>query len=508
MVGESLESISPVRVRFAPSPTGSPHIGNIRTALFNFLFARANNGKMILRIEDTDQGRKSEGAVEEILSSLQWLGINWDEGPYDEAGGSAGDYGPYFQSQRLDIYNIHANNLIDSGLLYHCFCSSERLDQLRKENQLLKQPIKYDRHCLKTLDKQKRVQLAESGQPHILRFYVRSQNELIVLNDIIRNDVSWDPNLIDDFIAIKSDGFPTYHFANVVDDHLMNITHVLRAEEWLSSSPRHLLLYQAFGWKAPNFAHLPMILGTDRSKLSKRHGSTALLEYRKKGLLPETMINFMALLGWALDDKTEFFSYHELVDSFSLDRVTKSGAIFDFDKLNWMNGAYIRALSIDDLLERSLPYLERTFIDGGLHDDVKRPIDKEYLRQILVLVQERIKTLDELTYMTSIFFLDIVDYEGVEWEQNQWTIDDIKSSLESVLSEFRSINSWELGVIEKTLRTLAENLDVKAGRLFGLLRLVVTGRPSSPPLFQMLHVLGKKRTCNRVEAVLSIIGAE
>ena len=312
-------------------------------------------------------------------------------------------------------------------MLYHCFCSSERLDQLRKENQLLKQPIKYDRHCLKTLDKQKRVQLAESGQPHILRFYVRSQNELIVLNDIIRNDVSWDSNLI---------------------------------------------------------------------------------EYRKKGLLPETMINFMALLGWALDDKTEFFSYHELVDSFSLDRVTKSGAIFDFDKLNWMNGAYIRALSIDDLLERSLPYLERTFIDGGLHDDVKRPIDKEYLREILVLVQERIKTLDELTYMTSIFFLDIVDYEGVEWEQNQWTIDDIKSSLESVLSEFRSINSWELDVIEKTLRALAENLDVKAGRLFGLLRLVVTGRPSSPPLFQMLHVLGKKRTCNRVETVLSIIGAE
>jgi len=501
-----VKSSFPVRVRFAPSPTGSPHIGNTRTALFNFLFARANSGKMILRIEDTDQGRKSEGAVGEILNSLRWLGIDWDEGPFDETGGSSGDFGPYFQSQRLDIYDRYSKDLIDDDFLYHCFCSSDRLEKLRKDNQLLKLPIKYDRHCLETLDKRKRIELAESGQSYVLRFYVKPHDQMISLNDLIRQEVLWDHNLIDDFIAIKSDGFPTYHFANVVDDHLMNITHVLRAEEWLPSSPRHLLLYDAFGWKAPNFAHLPMILGTDRSKLSKRHGSTATLEYREKGFLPEAMINFMALLGWALDDKTEFFTISDLVGLFSLERITKSGAIFDFEKLNWINGVYIRSLNIDDLLERSLPFLERPSLDGGLPDIVKRPLDKKYLRQVLSLVQERIKTLDEITYMVLIFFLDNLEYGHIEWESKEWQADDIQKYLNSVLSEFQSANYWEVEIIEQILRNLVDTLNIKSGHLFGLLRLVVTGRTASPPLFQMLHILGKQRTIKRLKAALLLIG--
>ena len=302
---------APVRARFAPSPTGEPHVGNIRTALFNWLFARHTGGDFVVRIEDTDQERKVEGALDAILASLRWLGLDWDEGPESEEGGSRGDYGPYFQSERLALYREAIDGLLASGDAYQCFCSPERLDAMRKEQQRNQQPPGYDRHCLTTMSSGEREERA-AAEPHVVRFNVPRSEDKLALDDYIHGTVSWDTSLVDDFVLLKSDGFPTYHLANVVDDHAMRITHVLRAEEWLSSLPRHVMLYRAFNWQPPVFAHLPIILGPDRSKLSKRHGATATLSYRDFGYLPEALSNFLALLGWSLDDRTGVLSREEL----------------------------------------------------------------------------------------------------------------------------------------------------------------------------------------------------
>ncbi|MCX6000886.1 MAG: glutamate--tRNA ligase, partial [Chloroflexi bacterium] len=301
-----------VRVRYAPSPTGYPHIGNIRTALFNWLFARHAGGTFIIRIEDTDQARKVEGAQEAILDSLRWLGIDWDEGP--EAGGSCG---PYLQSNRLPLYQQHAQQLLNSGHAYECYCSAERLSQTRAAMAERKESIRtYDRHC-RDLCPKERDRLKCQGVSPVIRFKVPLEGRT-TFHDLVRGNIAFDNSELDDLVLLKSDGYPTYHLANVVDDHLMKITHVMRADEWLSSTPRHVLLYRAFHWEPPLYAHLPMILGPDKSKLSKRHGATSLLEYRDKGYLPEAVVNFLALLGWSLDDRTELFSRDELISHFSL----------------------------------------------------------------------------------------------------------------------------------------------------------------------------------------------
>jgi len=312
----------PVRVRFAPSPTGYPHVGNIRTALFNWLFARHTGGKFIVRIEDTDVTRMIEGAVEAILDGLRWLGLDWDEGP--EVGGN---YGPSFQSQRLKFYQEAAQRLVSQGNAYYCYCSPERLEEMRAEQVRHKQPPGYDRRC-RNLSQEERAQKEAEGVTPVVRFKTPLSGQTR-FNDLIWGEVVFEHNTIDDFVLLKSDGYPTYHLANVVDDHLMEITHVLRAEEWLSSTPRHLLMYQALGFEPPQFAHLPMILGADRGKLSKRHGVVSITEYHEQGYLPETMVNFLALLGWSLDDKTEILSRKELIANFSLERVSRTGAIFN-----------------------------------------------------------------------------------------------------------------------------------------------------------------------------------
>ena len=328
-----------VRVRYAPSPTGVPHVGNIRTALFNWLFARHNGGSLIVRIEDTDQARTQEGAIQAILESLRWLDIDWDEGP--EVGG---DFGPYLQSERLDIYDHYARKLLESGAAYHCYCSAERLKAARDEQSRLKQMPVYNGQCRDVSEDEAKA----SGDADIpvVRFRVPT-GRTITFNDRIREEVSFDSDILGDFVLIKTDKFPTYHMANVVDDHLMKISHVLRAEEWLSSTPRHLLLYEALGMTPPEYGHLPIILGPDRSKLSKRHGAAAFLDYRKKGFLPDAMVNYLALMGWSLDDHTELFDRKELVEHFTLERVGKTGAIFDITKLGWMNGVYLRDMSAE-----------------------------------------------------------------------------------------------------------------------------------------------------------------
>ncbi len=480
-----------VRVRFAPSPTGEPHIGNIRTALFNWLFARHSGGSFVLRIEDTDQERKVDGALESILASLRWLGLDWDEGPESESGATHGDYGPYVQSERLALYREAVDTLLTNGDAYPCFCTPERLDAMRKEQQRNQQPPGYDRHCLNSLTSAERNRRA-AEVPHVVRFRIPTEGGTVVVNDYIRGDVAYEPALIDDFVILKSDGFPTYHLANVVDDHFMRISHVMRAEEWLPSAPRHVLLYRALGWEPPVLAHLPMILGPDRAKLSKRHGATSTLEYKNSGYLPEAMTNFMALLGWSLDDHTELFTRDELVEHFDLERVGKAGAIFNAEKLTWMNGLYIRQLPAEELAERILPFLERPESEGGLPDDVARPIDAAYVATLTPLIQERLKRLDEAPDLLSFFFQGLPSPTVGDLVPKGVSPDQATSALTAVINRLEGGASWKEDALEEALRPMAEELGLKTGQLFGAVRAAVTGRTVSPPLFATMVALGRE----------------
>lgn len=478
---------NPVRTRFAPSPTGFPHVGNIRTALFAWLFARHNGGRFIVRIEDTDVARRVEGAVEAILDSLRWLGLDWDEGP--EVGG---EYGPYFQSQRLDLYREAAARLVSQGDAYHCYCSPQRLEEMRTDQIKRKQPPGYDRLC-RELTAAERTRKEAEGIIPVVRFKMPLTGRT-GFDDIIRGSVVFENSTLDDFVLSKSDGYPTYHLANVVDDHFMAISHVLRAEEWLSSVPRHVLLYRALGFEPPQFAHLPMILGADRSKLSKRHGAVAVTEYRDQGYLPEAMVNFLALLGWSLDDKTEILSREELVANFTLDRISQTAAIFNQEKLGWMDGVYIRNLEPADFVLRSLPFLER-----DLPGEVARPLDIDYVRRILPLVQERARTLSEVTELTRFFFVtETVNDPALLIAKKMDRASTLKT-LKVSLERLGSLPAFDEESLENVLRPLAEELELKTGQLFGTLRVAVTGRTAAPPLFQTMAVLGKELCLNRIE---------
>ena len=348
-----------VRTRYAPSPTGYLHVGGLRTALYNYLFAKQHQGKCLLRIEDTDQTRKVEGAVENLIDVFDWLQIHFDEGPH-----VGGHLGPYVQSERLEIYRVHLRMLVNSGHAYPCFCTSERLDEMRKWQAAQSQVPKYDRRCF-SLSKAETEQRIAAGEPHVWRMAVPDGRSVVVA-DIIRGDVSFETSTIDDQVLLKSDGFPTYHLANVIDDHLMEITHVIRGEEWLPSTPKHILLYEFFGWTPPRFAHLPLLLNADRSKMSKRSGDVAVEDYRRKGFLPQALINFVALLGWHPSDDREIFSLDELIREFSLERVNKAGAIFDLAKLQWVNAEYIKAESEDLLFEHVAPIVSDLVRDYGM----------------------------------------------------------------------------------------------------------------------------------------------
>ena len=480
----------PVRVRYAPSPTGYPHVGNIRTALFNWLFARHSGGSFILRIEDTDVSRKIDGAVEAIFDSLQWLGMDWDEGP--DVGGK---YGPYVQSERLKKYRETAERLISQGDAYYCYCSPQRLDEMRAEQTRRKQPPGYDRHCRNLNQEEKDKKEAEAIIP-VVRFKSPLEGQ-IRFNDLIRGEVVFENATIDDFVLLKSDGYPTYHLASVVDDHLMAISHVLRAEEWLPSTPRHLMLYQVLNLEPPQFAHLPMLLGADRTKLSKRHGAVAITEYREQGYLPEAIVNFLALLGWSLDDKTELLSRKELIDNFSLERVSRTAAIFNKDKLEWMNGVYIRSLSPDNFVQRSLP-----FLNSGLPPEIKRPLSVDYIRDVLPLIQERAKTLVEVPALTQFFFISELSYESSLLIVKKMNQELTTKALETSLKRLEQLPVSDEESLETTLRPLAEELELKTGQLFGTLRVAVTGRTVAPPLFQTMTVLGKECCLKRmVEAI-------
>ena len=470
-----------VRVRFAPSPTGYPHLGNIRTALFNWLFARHNHGTFILRIEDTDVARRVEGAVEMIMDSLSWLGLDHDEGPY-------------FQSQRLEHYHKIADQLVKRDAAYLCYCSPQRLEALRQEQMKNKQPPGYDRHC-RNLSFEKKKEMEASGVTPVVRFKSPLEGQTS-FNDMIRGNIVFENSTLDDFVLLKSDGYPTYHLANIVDDHMMEISHVLRADEWLSSTPRHVLLYQALDWQPPKFAHLPMILGPDRSKLSKRHGATSINEYKEQGYLVETMLNFLALLGWSLDDKTELLSIQEIIQHFSLERVSKTAAVFNKDKLDWMNGVYIRKLSPDEFVTQAIPFLEK-----NLPASAKRPIDAFYLRHIVPLIQDRAKTLLEISGLIDLFFVEDLEYDTdllLSKLDNTLAL----QTLNVALSRLEKLTTWTTEAMELLMRPLAEELGLKTGVFFGLLRVAITGRTVSPPLFQTMEVLGKDGCLRRLRLAL------
>ncbi len=479
---------SAVRVRFAPSPTGSPHIGNIRTALFTWLFARRYGGVFILRIEDTDRARYVEGSVQEIMDSLRWLGLDWDEGPY-------------FQSQRLPLYREVAEKLVETGHAYRCYCTPERLEELRRQQEAAKQPTGYDRKC-RYLSDDERAEREAQGIPYVIRFAMPLEGET-VFHDEIRGEIRFENALIDDFVMLKSDGYPTYHLASVTDDHYMGITHVIRGEEWISSTPRHVQIYRALGWKLPRFAHLPMILGTDRKKLSKRHGSVQFVEYIQQGYLPEAMFNFLALLGWSADEDRELYSREELIERFDLSGVQENPAIFDGQKLLWMNGVYIRRKPIEELTRMCLPYLQ----EAGLMPQSPSPDEVAYAQRVIALEAERMKLLSEVVPLTEYFFRDTLEYE--EKGVRKWfTQPYVPQMLEMLIERYSALEPFDVPHIEATTRAIAEELGVSAAQVIHPTRVAVSGRTVGPGLFEMIEVMGKERVLHRLRAAQEIVRRE
>ncbi len=484
------------RLRFAPSPTGFMHIGGYRTALFNWLYARHTGGTFILRIEDTDRARTIEGAVDYLIEGLKWLGMDIDEGP--QAGGL---YGPYFQTQREALYRYYAHQLIASGHAYRCYCTPARLAELRKSQEAQKLPPRYDRRC-RYLSEEERAANDAAGLTWVVRLAMPMEGETVV-HDELHGDIFVKNANLDDIILLKSDGLPTYHLAHIVDDHLMDITHMLRAEEWISSAPYHIQIWQALGWQPPLFYHVPDVLGKDKKKLSKRHAAPSWKELQQRGFLPEAVFNFLALLGWSYDDKTEFFTREELIRVFSLDRIGLSGGILDLEKLEWMNGVYIRKLSLDELTRRTIPYMERPEAEGGLPDSISRPLDFDYTARVLALEQERLKTLGEAAYAVSFFYTDDFTYDTSLLIQKGMDAERTKVALSQALNLLAGIQQWEHSVIEPPMRELALELDLTPGQLFGSIRVAISGRKATPPLFQMMEVLGRERTMQRIEQAIA-----
>ena len=479
-----------VRVRFAPSPTGFLHVGGLRTALYNYLFAKHNGGKFILRIEDTDQTRKVEGAVENLISTLEWAGIHYDEGPHRE-----GKYGPYIQSERLEIYREHARQLIDRGKAYYCFCAPERLEEARKSQLAAKLSPAYDRHCRDLPPDEVERRLA-GGERHVVRMKVPAEGEM-TFHDLIRGDVTISYSVLDDQVILKSDGFPTYHLAVVVDDHLMEITHIIRGEEWLPSVPKHILLYEYFGWEVPELAHLPLLLNPDKSKLSKRQGDVAVEDYRAKGYLKEAMVNFVAFLGWNPGDEREIFTLDELIKEFSLERVGKSGAVFNVEKLNWMNFEHLRKKPDTEVLAM----LKESLVQSGIDD---KQFDNGYLLRVIAAMRERVTFVRDFVEKSPYFFQQPVEYDPavVKKRWNQETPDQMKKLVE----EFSRLEHPQKEEYEAALHRTAETLGIRRADLIHAVRLAVSGVGAGPGLFDILFILGKDETIRRIKSAIERLG--
>lgn len=478
-----------VRVRFAPSPTGYLHVGGLRTALYNYLFARRNNGTFILRIEDTDRTRFVEGAVENLIETLRWAGLDYDEGPV-----KGGPKGPYVQSQRTDVYGQHALQLVEGGKAYYAFDTAEELEEMRKTLEKQGKFPKYDRRALNLSAREVKSRL-DAGLPAVVRMKVPESTQ-IAFDDLVRGRVEFSSDLIDDQVLLKSDGYPTYHLANVVDDHLMEVSHVIRGEEWLSSTPKHVLLYQYLGWDPPKFAHLPLLLNPDKSKLSKRQGDVAVEDYRQKGYLKEALINFVAFLGWNPGDERELFGLEELVKEFSLERVGKAGAVFNVDKLNWMNFEHLRRKSDTEVLAMLKEYLTKSrFRDCQLSDD--------YLLHVITAMRERATFIRDFVEKCPYFYEPPVEYDSdvtkKRWKQGT------PGHLAMLREEFSKLEKPTKEEYETALHRTAEASNVKNSDLIHPLRLAVSGMGIGPGVFDILFILGKDETMRRMATAIERI---
>ena len=481
-----------IRVRFAPSPTGPFHIGGARSALFNWLLARKTGGKLILRIEDTDTERLKEDSVSQILTSLKWLGINWDEGP--EVGG---DVGPYYQSERRELYSKYAEQLLEDGKAYYCFCTSQELEAQREKQRAAKQPFRYARTC-RDIPVEEAKARAAAGEPYSVRVKIPLEGNVVV-HDLIHGDVTFNMDQFDDFVIVKSNGMPTYNFAVVVDDHLMGMTHVLRAEEHLSNTPKQLLIYEALGWEPPKFGHMPMILAPDRSKLSKRHGATSVEEFRSQGYVAEAIVNYLTLLGWGPGDERELFTLDETVELFQLEQMSKKAAIYDTKKLTWMNGQYLSSLP----LEKILPEVKPFFIKDGLVTEAWLAANEEYFAKLVDTVRVRVKTLQEVADAASYFFKDITEYDekGVSKHFKPEAI----GLLEQCVAAIEADEVYDLASTEAAYNKIAEENGLALGKVIHPTRLALTGRTVSPGMFDVMVLLGKEKTLERMHKAIEYI---
>ena len=484
-----------VRVRYAPSPTGLQHIGGVRTALFNYFFARSNGGKFILRVEDTDRERYSDESLQDLYDTLDWLGVKWDEGPV-----VGGPYGPYIQSERFAIYQEYAKKLVDMGKAYYCYCSAERLEALRQKQMEEKSPVQgYDGHC-RNLTAEQRAELEAQGIKPVIRLKVPREGSTtfhdVLMGDITREnkDISPDP------VLLKSDGFPTYHLANVIDDHLMGITHIMRAQEWIPSGPLHVILYEAFGWEVPTYCHLPMVMGNDGHKLSKRHGSTSVRDFRQKGYLPEALLNYVSLVGWSYDGEKEFFTREELEKCFSLEKINKAPGVFDYQKLDWFNAQYIRRKGDTELAELLMPYLK----DAGLLDGHKLAMDR--LVAFVPGIRDRITLLSDIVPMCE-FIKDQGEPDVALLIPKKM---DAAGTLVALTNVYEVVKAGlEAGrndeELQQDLMDLAQRMGLKNAAVFNPLRTAVTGLAVSPPPFSCIRLLGKDASYSRIERAIAVL---
>jgi glutamyl-tRNA synthetase len=483
----------PVRVRIAPSPTGDPHVGTAYMSLFNLAFARQQGGQFILRIEDTDRARYVASSEQQIFDTLHWLGLDWDEGP-----DKGGPYAPYRQSERADSYRQHVDELLAAGRAYHCWCSTERLAQMREEQQKAKQPTGYDRLCHgKT--REERAELPGFTDKPVVRMLIPDDVPLS-FHDVIRGEVK--APRPDDQVIVKADGFPTYHLANVVDDHEMAITHVVRGEEWISSTPKHVLLYEWLGWEAPRFAHMPLLRNTDKSKISKRKNPAARLTwFLEQGYLPEALRNFLALMGYSQPDGDEVFSFEDMVRDFDWKRVNTVGPVFDLDKLGWLNGHYIRQLSDDDLAGRIVEHLVRAQRLPAEPTSEQRAL----VRAATPLVSERMQVLSEAEGMLGFLLVDDPHFHVDLADAEKVLTAEARPALRAAAEALEALPEWTTGSIEAALRSaLVDGLGLKPKLAFGPVRVATTGRRVSPPLFESLELLGRERTIERLHAGLAL----
>lgn len=488
-----------IRVRFAPSPTGYLHIGGLRTALYNYLFSKGNNGKFVLRIEDTDQTRFVEGALENLIRSLEWSGITYDEGVFLEDGKlvQKGDFGPYIQSQRLDIYNEYVDKLIESGHAYYCFCDMERLENLRERQKMEGKVPRYDGLCRGVSIEDAKERIA-AGEEYVVRLKM-PDNYQIEFDDLVRGHISINSDDVDDQVLLKSDGYPTYHMAVVVDDHLMGITHVVRGEEWISSTPKHVYLFEAFGWETPKFVHLPTVLNESRKKLSKREGDVSVEDFKASGYLPQGLVNYLALVGWSPEGNKEIMTLEEMIEEFTFDRVASAGGIFDKKKLDWVNSHYIKELEIDEFYELAKPFI----INSGLVEESFFDGHEEWTKILLETIQDSVDNLSQVPEHIKFAFEDFPELEEGELEVLKG--ETVPQLLDAIMEKVQQMDSITLESSKTFMKEIQKETGIKGKNLFMPTRVAITGVQHGPELANILYLLGKEKILERLELVKTLI---